>query len=252
VDQAAGGLVSARPGIAASAVVESERIGDGVSIGEFAIVRAGAEIGDQVTIHPHAIVEDGVSLADGVEVCAGAVLGKEPSFVGPITRRSDGVPRVVRIGSGCSVGVHAVVYFDVVVGPDTLIGDGAGIRERSRVGAGCIVGRYVTLAFEVTIGDGSRIMGETHITGRTTIGREVFIGQGVATANDQSFGRAEDLEAAVRGPTIEDRAMIGGEAMLLPGVVIGRDALVAAGAVVTRNVEPGTRVMGVPARPVPD
>jgi acetyltransferase-like isoleucine patch superfamily enzyme len=235
--------------IASGAVVESERIGEDVSIGEFAIVRDGAELADGVVLHPHVVVGSGVSLGERVEVHTGAVLGKEPALTAGIARRPKSASRVVTIGERCSIGVHAVIYYDASVGPDTLIGDGASIREGSRIGAACVIGRYTLLHYDVTVGDGSRIMALSDIVGHTVIGKDVFISGLVSSANDNALGREGYSDDVMRGPMIEDEAMVGAGAILLPGVVIGRAALVAAGALVTRDVEPETRVMGVPARP---
>jgi acetyltransferase-like isoleucine patch superfamily enzyme len=113
-----------------------------------------------------------------------------------------------------------------------------------------VIGRGVTLDRAVTIGDGTRVMDKTHLTGEMTVGDDVFIAAMVSSTNDNSFGREGYVEDAVRGPTVEDGAMIGGGASLLPGVVIGAGAVVGSGAVVTRDVEAGTTVMGIPARPV--
>jgi acetyltransferase-like isoleucine patch superfamily enzyme len=244
--------VSRAGGIARGAVVESDRIGERVSIEEFAIVREGAELGDDVVVHPHALIEDGVSLGEGVEVFAGAVVGKAPATIGAIAKRSSDAPLTVDIAPGCSIGVHAVIYRDVAVGADTLVGDAAHIREGCRVGARNVIGIFVTLGFNVTIGDGTRIVAHTNITGNSRVGNEAFISSHVDTANDNSFGEVGYSDDAIRGPTIEDGARIGLGATLLPGVVIGRSALVGAGSVVTRDVEPETQVVGVPARPVTD
>lgn len=231
-----------------SAVVETDSIGAGVSIGEFAVLRAGVVVGDDVTIHPHVVVENDIELGSGTEILPGSHIGRRPRAVGAIAREPSFKQQLL-IGSNCLIGPLAVVYYDVEIGPEVLIGDGASIRELCRVGSRVVIGRGVTLDRAVAIGNDTRVMDKAHLTGGMAIGEGVFISTLVVTTNDSTFGR-DYVEEAVKAPSIESGAMIGGGASLLPGVRIGRDAIVGSGAVVTSDVEPQTMVLGVPARPV--
>jgi acetyltransferase-like isoleucine patch superfamily enzyme len=91
-------------------------------------------------------------------------------------------------------------------------------------------------------------MDNSHITGNMTIESDVFIGAGVISTNDNAMGGAMSNAHPFTGPTVEKGASVGSNATLLPSVVIGAGAVVAAGAVVTKDVPPGRTVMGVPAR----
>ncbi|MBC7489175.1 MAG: transferase [Glaciimonas sp.] len=219
-------------------------IGLNVSIGPFCVI-GSVSIGDNCVIHPHVVIADGVTLGSSVEVFPGAFLGKEPKGAGALARQPI-FEKVISIGDECSIGPNAVIFYDVHIGNNTLLGDGASIREKCRIGSRCILSRYVTVNYETTIGDGTKIMDSTHITGNATIGRNVFISLLVGMAND-NIVRA-GFSDHIAGPIIEDDAVIGVGATLLPGVVVGQGSTVAAGSVVTKNVERNTVVAGVPAR----
>lgn len=230
-------------------VVETDDIGSNVEIAEFSVVRAGARIGSNVCIHPHVVINAGVVIGDNVEIFPGAFIGKPPKGAGATARPISFVPKV-EIGEGCSIGPHAVVFYDVTIGHHTLLGDGASLREQVRVGHHCLISRYVTINYNTTIGDHTRIMDMTHITGNCRIGNNVFISVLVSSTNDNVVVSRQYDEAQITGPQVEDDATIGAGACLLPGVRIGRGAFVGANAVVTKDVQPYDLVMGVPARVV--
>jgi acetyltransferase-like isoleucine patch superfamily enzyme len=237
--------------ISKSAVVQTDALGENVTIHEFAVIRPGVRIGKDAVIHPHVVINEDVVIGDGVEIFPGAVIGKEPKGTGALARKPK-FEKKLMIGSNCSIGPHAVIFYDVEIGSNTLVGDGASIREQCRIGSKCIISRYVTINYNTRIGDRTKVMDLTHITGNCIIGNDVFISLTVGMTNDNMdmarMGKYE--EDKVKGPTICDGAVIGAGATLLPGVLIGQKAVVGAGAVVTHDVPAGAVVMGMPARVV--
>ena len=229
------------------AVVQTKDIGKNVHISEFAIVREDVKIGDDVFIHPHVVIHSGVILRDAVEVFPGAVIGKEPKGAGSSAIVSNVEKRVV-IGACSSIGPHAVIFYDVEIGANTCIDAGASIRERGRIGDCCLISRYVTVNDNVRIGNRTSIMDMTHVTGNCTIGNDVFLSVSVSVTGDDPANTGGHKKERLKGPTIRDRATIGAGATLLADVVVGEEAFVSAGAVVSRDVPAGAIVTGVPAR----
>jgi acetyltransferase-like isoleucine patch superfamily enzyme len=174
-----------------------------------------------------------------------ALIGKEPKGAGATARQPE-FNRMIAIGDGCSIGPHSVIFYDVQIGSQTLLGDGASIREKCRIGSKCIVSRYVSINYDTTVGDRTKIMDNSHITGNMRIGNDVFISTMVATANDNVIWAGYGDH--IIGPIIEDGAAIAAGAILLAGVTIGKNAMVGAGSVVTKSVEPDSLVVGIPAR----
>lgn len=125
------------------AVVESDQIGTNVTIGEFVVIRAGVTLGNDVVIHPHVVIEFGVVIEDGGQIFPGAYIGKEPKGAGALARPLQFERRVV-IGAIFRQSIrHVVIYYDVMIGERSLIGDGASIREQCRIGSRTVIGRHV-------------------------------------------------------------------------------------------------------------
>ena len=212
-----------------------------------AIVADPHAIADGCVIHPFVVIAEGVILGPGVEVFPGAVIGKIPKGAGALAHEPTYEKRVI-IGANCSIGPHSVIYYDVEIGDNCLVGDGASIRDGCRLGDRVVISRAVTVNFGTIIGHDSKVMDNTHLTGTMTIGERVYIGPGVMTANDNAIGKAGYDSDWIRGATIEDDVAIGLLAGILPSVTIGQGAVVGACALVTRDVPSGATVMGVPAR----
>jgi acetyltransferase-like isoleucine patch superfamily enzyme len=198
-------------------------------------------------IHPTAIVYPGTKLGEGVKVHEHAVVGKQPSLSPRSTAKREELPPA-EIGDGTIVSTGAVVFAGAKVGARVILGDQSCVRERVSVGDDVVIGRGSLVENDSTIGAMTKIQAEAYITAYSTLEEHVFIAPCVVTTNDNFMGRTERRHELIKGPTIRRGARIGGGAILLPGVEIGEEAYVGAGAVVTKDVEPRMLVVGNPAR----
>ncbi len=155
----------------------------------------------------------------------------------------------VEIGEGALIGGHVVIHSGVRIGAAARVGDHAQVRNDAVVGAGSTIGSYVSVDPGVVIGERVSIQTRCYITGGTRIEDDVFVGPGVTLTNDNTMNRhGEEFE--FEGPLLRRACRVGGGSTICPGIEIGEEAFVAAGAVVTADVPARTVVMGVPARAV--
>src|SRR5215831_12142229 len=202
-------------------------------------------------IHPTATVYDGTVLGEGVRVLEYAVVGKQPTLGSRSTARREPLPPA-EIGAGTVVSTGAIVFAGAVLGAGCIIGDQACVRERVTIADDVVVGRGSLVENDTTIGRGTRIQAGAYVTAYSTVEEDVFIAPCVVTTNDNFMGRTERRKELMKGPTIRRSARIGGGAILCPGIEVGEEAFVGAGAVVTKDVPPGVVVVGSPARVIRD
>jgi acetyltransferase-like isoleucine patch superfamily enzyme len=143
----------------------------------------------------------------------------------------------------------AVVMAGARICAGAVVGDRAYVRERASVGEGSVVGAGTTVDNDVTIGARVRIQTGCYLTAFSVIEDDVFVAPGVTTTNDNTMGR-HTPGFELRGAVLRRACRVGAASVLLPGIEIGEEAFVAAGALVTRDVPARTLVMGVPARAV--
>jgi acetyltransferase-like isoleucine patch superfamily enzyme len=198
-------------------------------------------------VHPTATVYPGTVLGEGVKVLENAVVGKQPTLSPRSTAKRDPLPPT-ELGEGTVVSAGAIVFAGSLVGARVIVGDQSCIRERVTLGDDVVIGRGALVENDTTIGPLTRIQAEAYITAYSTVEDNVFIAPCVVTTNDNFMGRTEKRLELMRGPTIRRGARIGGGAVLCPGIEIGEDAFVGAGAVVTKDVPARTLVVGNPAR----
>jgi acetyltransferase-like isoleucine patch superfamily enzyme len=201
-----------------------------------------------------AIVYPGTVLAEGCKVLDYAVVGKQPTLSPRSTAKREELPPL-ELGAGTVVSTGAVVFAGTTIGERVIVGDQACVRERCTIGDDVVIGRGSLVENDTSVGALTKIQAHAYITAYSLLEDNVFIAPCVITTNDNFMGRTEKRHELVKGPTIRRGARIGGGCVLLPGIEIGEEAFVGAGAVVIRDVPPRALVVGNPAlqiREVPD
>ncbi len=198
--------------------------------------------GSEPTVYPGTVLGEEVRLGDNCVVGRPPVLAAGSSAAGE-------VPGPARLGDRAAIGAGSVVLAGAVIGSGCVVGDQGHIRERTSIGAGSVVGRGASVENDVQIGEHVRLQTNAYITAWSVVEDDVFVAPGVITTNDPTAGRRKPGQE-LRGPTLRRACRIGAGAVLLPGIEVGEEAFVAAGAVVTADVPARAVVMGVPARVV--
>ncbi len=229
-----------------------KEISDTAIIAKTAVIHDGVVIGENVIIHDYVVIYPKTIIGKGTEIYDHCVLGKLPTSPGITSRKVKTDFEDLIIGSECILCPGVVLYAGTKIGNKSLLGDYCSIREECVVGDHCIISRNVSVNYNTVIGNYTKIMDNTHITGDMVIGNHVFISVLVATTNDNTMGREEYDEKHVKGAVIEDYVTIGAAANILPMVRIGKNAIVGAGAVVTKSVPENKVVMGIPAKVIRD
>lgn len=133
------------------------------------------------------------------------------------------------------------------IGERTMVWQFVVILPNARIGSDCNVCSHCFIESDVVIGDRVTIKNGVFLWNGLRVGNDVFIGPGVSFTNDKHPKSKNRQQPAMR-TVLEDGASIGAGATILPGIVIGRNAMVGAGAVVTRSVPANATVIGNPAR----
>jgi acetyltransferase-like isoleucine patch superfamily enzyme len=208
---------------------DNVRLGEGVSFGAYVVVHDDTAIGTGGVVEDHAI------------------LGKRPRLAASSSARGEVGP--LTLGERVTVCAGAVVFAGASIGDGAILGDQSFVRERSRIGALSLIGRGSVVDNDVQVGSRVRVQTGVYLTAFSLVEDDVFLGPRATTTNDHTMSRHAP-ETPLRGAILRRACRVGAGAVLTPGVEIGAEAFVAAGAVVTRDVSPRAVVMGAPARVV--
>ncbi len=191
-------------------------------------------------ISPTARIYPGVLLGEGVEIGDFAVVGVPPRG------RTEGELATI-IGDGAVLRSGTVVYAGNQIGKRFQTGHHTMIREENEIGDGVSVGTNSVIEHHVRIGNGVRIHSQAFVPEYSVLEDLAWIGPNVVLTN-APHPQCPKAKECLKGPTIRRGAKIGANSTILPFLIVGEEALVGAGSVVTHDVPPRAVVAGNPAR----
>ena len=196
-----------------------------------------------------AVVYPGTVIGEGCKILDYAVVGKQPTLSPRSTAKREELPPL-ELGAGTIVSTGAIVFAGTTVGERVIVGDNAFVRERCTVGDDVVIGRGSLVENDTSVGARTKIQAHAYVTAYSLLEEDVFVAPCVATTNDNLMGRTERRHELMRGPTIRRGARVGGGSVLVPGIEVGEEAFIGAGAVVLRDVPARAVMVGNPARQI--
>ncbi|NDV20652.1 transferase [Pseudodesulfovibrio sp. JC047] len=192
-----------------------------------------------------------------VEIAASAVVHESVIFEGSATVEAwcivgapsvgNDTPPTTVIGDGAVLRSHTVVYAGSVIGKNFVTGNKANIREACCIGDNVSVGTMAVVEHHVSLGHGVRLHSQSFVPEYCVLEDGVWLGPNAVLTNTR-YPLSPEATTSPTPVRLCQGAIVGANATILPGVVVGRDSLVGAGSVVVEDVAEGTVVAGNPAR----
>ena len=154
-----------------------------------------------------------------------------------------------KIGENVKIGENTIIERGCNIGNNVFIGHNTVIRSGNTIGDDSVIGHLVMIEADSWIGKNTTIQSQCHITKYAKIDDHVFIGPKAMLINTNKISHGRDFEPNLEGPHICFAARIGSGAIIMPGKIVGKNAVVGAGSVVTQNIPPEQIWYGNPARP---
>ena len=202
------------------------------------------------TIHNKTSIYGKSSIGKGSIILESVILGyPDGSILDEIASKNMKIEDYEYIGTvimdNAIIRPNSIIYCKVTIGNNLRTGHNILIRENTTIGDKVLIGTNTIIDGNTTIGSNVSIQGNVYIPTNTTIEDNVFIGPCAVLANDKyPIRKKHDL----KGPVIRKGASIGANSTILPGIEIGEGAMVAAGALVTKDVPPWKLAIGTPVR----
>lgn len=180
-----------------------------------------------------------VKLGNNVEIGPFCVIGVPPRGA------EDGEYETI-IGDNAVIRSHTVIYAGNAIGHNFQTGHGVSIREHNNIGDNVSIGTHSIIEHHLAIEDGVRIHSNVFVPEYTLLKKKCWIGPNAVFTN-AIHPLCPEIKKCLKGPVVEEGAIIGANATLMPHIVIGKNSLIGAGSIVTKDVQAGYVYSGSPA-----
>lgn len=177
-------------------------------------------------------------LGKGAKIHSSAIVGCRPGR-GIVIKKT-------KIGKNALIRSNAVIYTNVRIGDNLETGHNVVIREEAVIGDDFRIWNNSVVDYGCVIGNRVKIHSNVYVAQFTTIEDDCFIAPGVVMANDLH----PECKRCMKGPFIKQGARVGANVTLLPAVIIGRNSLIGAGSVVTKDIPEEMLAFGNPAKTI--
>ncbi len=189
-------------------------------------------------------------IAETAKIFPGVKLGKNVTIedyciIGTPNKAAEGKSTV--IGDNAIIRSCTIIYAGNIIGDNFQTGNKANIRENNTIGANVSIGALSVVEHHIKIENNVRIHSQAFIPEYSHLKEDCWIGPNVVLTNSK-YPNQEDSKDLLNAPVIGRGARVGANATILPGVNLGENCLVGAGAIVTKNVEREATVVGTPAK----
>lgn len=183
---------------------------------------------------------------DNVELGENIII-EDFCIIGTPSRNVEGKKTI--IGNNAVIRSHTVIYAGNQIGNNFQTGHKTNIRENNNIGNNVSIGTHSIIEHNITIEDNVRIHSSAFVPEFSVLKKNAWIGPNVVLTNAR-YPLSKNAKEELIGPVLEENSKIGANSTILPGIIIGKNALVGAGSVVTKNVEQNTIVAGQPAHKI--
>lgn len=225
-------------------IQENVSIGAGSKIQDGSVICAGSRLGANCYVDFHVIIRENVELGNHAFVGSGCILGE---FLADFINTREAQIHKTFIGNEAVIRSETIIYGANTIGDHFQTGHRVTIREKTSIGHHVRIGTLSDIQGDCEIGNYVSIHSNAHIGMRSMIKDYVWIYPYVVLTNDPNPPSTQLL-----GVTVEEFAVVATGSIVMPGMVIGKDSLVGAGAIVNKNVAPGKVVVGNPVREIGD